>query len=1389
MSDPHVHDEQQSCSSSNSIPEQHPEEGFLDIDLGDGCLPPVSSRVCVRSTAPYIADQGFERYQPALRNLIPVRHKPSKRDDVGVDSAGLVSFVLSTWLSKLMYKAYRKGLVIEDIPLGSPHDSCDLNVQRLEKLWQEELGKHGPSGASFSRAVWRFIRTRVVADCVVFTTSCILGFLTPMIFMRKLLEFAEDPDASFQTGLIWALLLMLCELCRIFFFSWRWVMSFRTASRLRIACIGLMYKKLIRLSNFEEKSMGQLVNIFANDSQRIFDVVLFGPMIIGGPMVLISGVVYVLSILSPQALAGVFVFVAFYPVQYFISRISGLIRGKNVRVTDERISLMSEILTYIKTIKMNSWESYFSDQVHYVRTKEQSFIEKTSYLSSLGVSLAPTVPILSAIVTFLTHLGSGHTLSAAQAFSIQAVFSNSIRNVVRVLGYGLSSIFDAITGLKRVQKCLLIEEVQLRVQRPIDRSQAVAIGGATFTWGSTWSPSVTKTKKERKKKMDEPIKKSDVEAAIQEREKLTKDANEIAGIQPVLQGISFSAPKGHLVGVCGPVGSGKTSLLLAILGQMRLVNGQMARDGSCAFVSQQAWIINGTLRDNVLFGEAFVSTRYYNVISSCALNNDVNELPGGDLTEIGDRGINLSGGQKQRVALARALYANRDIYLLDDPLSAVDVNVGATIFENYIQRQLRNKTVILVSHQIQYLSQCDEVYVMKGGHIVERGTHESLLELNKEYASMMNQSNSIASGTNAHQFPSGLENGSAITNGETSKPVNYDKRREAGDMLIVEEPFNAGSLKTDTYWRYISAAGGYLMAALVFFVFLCNLGSIAFSSWWLATWIKAGGGNTTMEVNNVTVWSTNLGDNPDYVFYQTIYASTIGFILLTCALRCFVFTRATIRASSVIHHELFQKIIHSPMLFFETNPIGRLQNIFSRDLDDVDSRLPPTIENIIGNFWIMAFAVLFICIVFPWFFVAFIPISVIYYFVSRIFRKGIRDLKRLDNTSRSPIFSKLVETMHGLNTVRAFNKEGEYIQRFFQLCDENATCSYLWNVGMRWLAVRIDLLAAATMSITALLVVFLHGSVVPAMAGLALSYSWHISGVLQYTTRLISETEVRFLSVERILAYIDTAVVEGKSSSTKPPPTWPNEGHINFKNVCLSYRKNLPNALSNISFNVLPGEKIGIVGRTGSGKSSLTAALFRLVELNNGHIKVDGVDISDICLSVLRDKISIVPQDQVLFSGTIRSNLDRKNKCSDKEMWDALTKTRLSDRVASLPKKLDTVVSSGSCGLSVGECQLLCLARALLKNSKILVLDEATASIDPETEAAVQTTIQEEFKSSTVFIIAHRLATISFCDRILVMNGGKVIEFDSPEKLLANSDSEFAKMMASSESILSSSKQ
>ncbi|XP_049962507.1 ATP-binding cassette sub-family C member 5-like isoform X5 [Schistocerca serialis cubense] len=1306
-------------------------------------------RAYVNTTPQYMTNHGMSRYQPALKNLIPVRRNIKNKKVLGIDSAGLFSYIYYSWVSPYMYHAHKKGFTLEDLPQGSHLESCDLNSQRLQLIWQDEVARVGLNDASLSRVVRKFIQTRMIVSCMLYAASLVMGFVSPTIFMRNLLQYAEGSEESVWNGIKWAAFLTLAEFFRILLFSWHWAVSYRTGIRLRAACLALLYRKLFRLNNLGDSSTGQLINIFSNDGQKIMDMALFVPMIIGGPIVIICGVSYILWLLGPWAVLGMTSFLLFYPLQYAISRMTAYFRGRAVKITDKRVKLMTEILNSIKFIKMYAWEKGFCDSLLEIRKAEHQLLEKSAYCQSLSISIAPTVPVISAIVTFLAHLAAGNNLTASQ-------------------------------------KLLVLQDMMSYITRPVDKTQALCINNGSFAMDG---PVVSDVDNKPGYTTSDTCANAEDNSDATETEKLKSYIATSEKNENIISDINLLVSKGQLIGICGPVGSGKTSLLLAALGQMRITSGHVFRDGSCAYVSQEAWIQNATLKENVLFGETFEAKRYYEAVYSCALVEDIKQLPGADETEIGERGINLSGGQKQRVALARALYSNRDIYFLDDPLSAVDAHVGAHIFEKCILTALKDKTVLLVTHQVQFLSRCDKIYVLKDGRILEEGTHEELMASEKEYSIMIKRYTANKDQENNVSLKEAVEAGlndvsylNSDMSGMDMKGEHHTPGNIQGQKIMEKEEITKGNIRFYTYQSYISAAGGYFIALIVSLCFLLNVGSTAFSTWWLALWIKEGSGNVTINLGNVTVISHNLNDNPKYHMYQLVYAVTIAVILGTSLLRGFMFTKVSLRASTILHNNLFKKVVESPLYFFETTPLGRMQTLFSRDIDEVDVRLPITVETIMQNILLVVFAILFICVVFPWFFVAVIVLGVVYHLISKIFRSAIRDIKRLDAVTRSPVLSAIGSTVSGLSTIHAFTKEGIFISKFVQLFDENSTCSFLSMVSMRWLAVRIDSLAVVAVCLTSCFVIAFRDVIPPALSGLALSYSAHISGIFQYTVRLVSETEMRFISVERINSYLRKLMPEDfKTAKINVLPEWPTKGRIEFKNVSLCYREGLPNVLKGINFIIESAEKIGIVGRTGSGKSSLVAAIYRMAELSSGKITVDGVNIADVKLQHLRSRLSVIPQDPVLFSGTIRSNLDVNCQYTDAEIWLALERTKLRDKVLSMKGQLDAKVTQEGDSLSTGEKQLLCLARALLRNCKILILDEATAAVDPQTEACVQSTIESEFQHCTVLTIAHRLNNVMHCDRIIVMDKGQVVEMDTPQNLLSNPDSVFNMMCSVSD--------
>lgn len=1355
-------------------------EGPLELDRQQQSLLPKASSSTAKQIREYIPRSGMKKYNHALSNLIPVRYQNQKKEDAPADNAGLFSYVYITWMTPYLWKAYKKGLTLKDLPNISVYDTCEYNALRLDVLWQQELSQNGPNAASFSTVAWRFVRTRVCVSCFLLTCSLIFGFISPTILMRKILEHVESPEENFWDGIKWVFLLTMCDSLRAFFFTWTWNMNYKTGLRLKSACTALLYKKIMRLNSLGNKSTGEVINLFCNDSQRLFDVIIYGPMIISGPIVISCGIIYILWLFSPIALIGMIAFLSFYPCQYFISRATGYFRSKSVNITDARVRLMSEILECIKLIKMYSWENYFGQKLLAIRKKEEHWLHKTAYFQSLSISLTPAIPVISAIITFLAHVASGSGLTAAQAFPMTTLFGNLLRLALTSLKDTTRYFISALIALRRFKSVLLLDEDSCQASKPIVRSQAVAIANGTFVCDSIKHQTDASIDSKKKKKSplatDNPL----------ELENLNQPMQEAKYVE-VLSDVHFGAPKGKLVGICGHVGSGKSSLLLAALGQLKITKGHILREGTCAYVSQQAWIINGTFKENILFGEDFDAKRYYHTITICNLKEDLDMLPGGDDTEIGERGVNLSGGQKQRIALARAYYANRDIYFLDDPLSAVDAYVGSYIFEKLILEALRNKSVLFVTHNIQFLKRCDEIYMMNGGKIVEHGTHEDLVRLDREYASMVKNS-TIATEDNLSVVKSmGVTqrntNDSEMQNAESAHKENYGKEKYKGATLTVAEKSETGSVKSYTYHTYVQATGGYLVAILVFFTFFLNVGSSAFSTWWLAIWIKAGGGNVTVPESNDTIYSENINANPDFPFYRDVYGVCIAGILLTSFLRGFAIMFTTIKASTTLHNTFFYKIISSPLSFFETTPSGRIQNVFSRDIDEIDNYLPISIENMVQNIFTCSFAIFFICGILPWFSIPLLLFGTLFFFVGKLFRIGMRDLKRMESVSRSPVLSFVTTTIQGLSTIHAFQKEKNFLYRFEELFNINNLCQHLCQAAMRWSAVRLDSLVIASSCITALLVISFKNEISPAFAGLAMAYATQMTGVFQYTVRLMSETEVRFISVERISYYLKTLQKEGASRTValKPADDWPSHGKIEFKAVQMRYRDELPLILIDISFSIKAGEKIGIVGRTGSGKSSLVVALFRLVEICEGIIKIDGIDISKLELDVLRSKLSIIPQDPILFSGTIRSNLDPFQRHTDSDIWSVLEKTQMKEKVSLMPGNLDASVGFGGNNLSVGERQLLCLARALLHSTKVLILDEATAAVDPETEATVQNTLQNEFVDCTVLTIAHRLQTVITCNRILVMSEGKVVEFDAPATLLSSPDSEFSKLMAAAD--------
>ena len=976
-------------------------------------------------------------------------------------------------------------------------------------------------------------------------------------------------------------------------------------------------------------------------------------------------------------------------------------------------------------------------RVHEMRRKEMVGVRKLLIIRAANQAIAMSIPLLASVVTFAVYSATGHSQDPAQIWTSISLL-NLLRMPLMLLPNSLSTITDAFSALKRLTPVFVAEELPETFRIVEGEEMALVVKDAAFEWEAGVPDGDGKGKKGAKGKQGKSNKDKD---DVKRQKDADADADAPTPDPPAsLSHIDLAIPRGQLVAVVGPVGAGKSSLLQGLIGEMRKTRGEVRFGGSIGYCPQTAWVTSSTVRDNILFGQAFDEDRYWDVCRAACLLADLDMLPYGDATEVGEKGITLSGGQRQRVSIARTLYFNAEIVLMDDPLSAVDAHVGAHIFDHVINRALRDqgKTVVLVTHALHLLPQVDQILCLENGSIVERGSYAELMAANGSFARLSTEFGRVVDDAGVEaEADVEAEGGKkdALKKADDDKAMaiglgaKAEKAKDKG--LMQKDERTIGAVGGKVYLGFARAAKGQYTVPLLALTMVLMSGTQTMSQFWLVFW-----------------QSDKWGLSSD--LFIGIYA-VLG--VLT-AIFTFSMGVASVwlgtTSSRTLHKDAINRVLRAPQSWFDTVPLGAIQNRFAKDVDSLDNRLNDAMRMCLATLAQVAGAVITIAIVYPAFLGPVAFVLILYQLTSMFYRASARAIKRHDNVLRSALYAHFSESLAGLSSIRAFGEQARFTRVTEDRIDVENRAYFLTVVNQRWLAIRLDLMGAILTLCVAAIAVGTRATISSSQIGLILSTVISIQQAFSMIIRQSTEVENNLASAERLLHYGSQLPVEQPAliAATAPEPSWPSGGAVEFRGAVMRYRPELPPVLKGISVKVHPGEKVGVVGRTGAGKSSIMMTLFRICELDGGSILVDGVDIATLGLEQLRSKLAIIPQEATLFKGTVRTNLDPFGDHPDAVLWDALKRSWLVEREAGAAGagqasrfSLDTAVEDEGANMSVGERSLVSLARALVKDSKIVVMDEATASVDVETDAKIQKTIRREFRDKTLLVIAHRLHT------------------------------------------------
>ncbi|KAJ4976248.1 hypothetical protein NE237_001354 [Protea cynaroides] len=1259
-------------------------------------------------------------------------------------TANFFSILTFSWLGPLLAVGNKKIIDLENIPQLATSDT----VNKVFPIFRSNLESDGGSAGCDQITRVKLVKALILSAWREITLTGVLAFLYTLAtyvgpyFIDSLVQYLNSPHQPKNKGYMLVSTFFLAKLVECL--SQRhWSFKLQQAGiRARAGLVAMIYRKGLKLSNESRQghTSGEIINLMSVDAERIAGFSWYMHELWMVPVQVTLALVILYKSLGLASIAAFVATVIVMLANIPFGRLQEKFEGKLMDSQDQRMKATSEILRNIRILKLQGWELKFLAKIAEFRKVETSWLKKYVYTEAMVIFVFWGAPTFVSVVTFGACIFMGVPLESGKILAALATF-RILQEPIWNLPDTISMIAKTKVSLDRIASFLCLDDLKPDVVQklPIGSSKiAIEIINGNFSW--------------------------DPHSSI-----LT------------LKDLNFEVYHGMRVAVCGPVGSGKSSLLSCILGEMKKESGIINLCGTKAYVAQSPWIQSGKIVDNILFGKVMDIERYEKVLEACSLKRDLEILSFGDQTIIGERGINLSGGQKQRIQIARALYQDAEIYLFDDPFSAVDAHTGTHLFKECLLGHLSSKTVFYVTHQVEFLPSADLILVMREGRITQTGKYEEIISSGTDFMELVGAHkkalaalNSTNCGISSENLVTCEDGGNA---GYSDKAFEKEEKKmelinaktenvvQLEGQLVQEEERGQGKVGISVYWKYITMAykGALvplILLAQIFFLLL----QIA-SNYWMA-------------------WATPISKDlkPHVRGSMLIFV----YVILAIGSSLCVLSRSmlTVTAGYKTATQLFNKmhlcIFRAPMSFFDSTPSGRILNRASTDQSAIDTDIP----NQIGVFSFSVIQLLGVIAVMSqigWqVFIVFVPVIAICIWYQQYYIPTARELARLGGVCKAPVIQNFAESISGSTTIRSFDQEPRFMEMNLKLIDSYSRPKFHSAAAKEWLCFRLDMLSSITFALFLFfLISVLKGVIDPGLAGLAVTYGLNLNMLQVWVIWNICNLENNIISVERILQY--TCIPSEPPLEIKvnrPDCDWPSHGKVDIVNLQVHYAPHMPFVLRGLTCTFPGGLKTGIVGRTGSGKSTLIQALFRIVEPAAGHIVIDGVNVSKIGLHDLRSRLSIIPQDPTMFEGTVRNNLDPLEEYTDEQIWEAIDRCQLGKEVRKKEGKLDSAVTENGENWSMGQRQLVCLGRVLLKRSKVLVLDEATASVDTATDNLIQHTLRQHFSESTVITIAHRITSVLDSDMVLLLDHGLIIEYDSPTKLLENKSSSFAKLVA-----------